>query len=152
MIKTILLVFTMVAYLASALAQRAVVHGKIVDPFGTAVPGASILVKGTAAGTRTDSMGNFSLSLSPDAMVIISAIGFSDTSFAVAGRKELAITLYRQTSELNAARVQGQSAANSTKLGAEVVNQQIAGNTINNFREAQNLSSGQTISEGLVQN
>ncbi|SFU46851.1 iron complex outermembrane recepter protein [Pustulibacterium marinum] len=59
------------------------VEGVIVDEFGTPLPGASIIEKGTSNGTASDMDGQFSLSVtSSDAVVVISFLGYKEKEVA----------------------------------------------------------------------
>src|SRR5690349_8255962 len=57
-------------------AQQRVVTGTIKDPSGSAMPGVSILLKGTSSGTAADSNGNFSLQATDTDVLVISFIGY----------------------------------------------------------------------------
>lgn len=62
--------------------------GKITDAAGTPLPGATVLVKGSANGTTTNADGMFSLSNVPnESVIIISSVGFETREMAVKGRK-----------------------------------------------------------------
>ena len=51
--------------------------GKVVDENGAGLPGVTVRVKGTAAGTATDDQGNFTLTAVPtDATLLISYVGY----------------------------------------------------------------------------
>ena len=56
-----------------ALAQNIQLNGTVTDVSGESVIGASVLEKGTTNGVITDIDGNFTLSVSPKATIIISA-------------------------------------------------------------------------------
>ena len=57
--------------------EQRVVSGMVTDTNGQPLPGASIVVKGTANGTTTDFDGNFSVSVDDEnAILIVSYIGF----------------------------------------------------------------------------
>ncbi len=68
----------------------------------SAMPGVSIIVKGTNAGTNTRADGTYSLSV-PDAnaRLIYSFIGFESQEIAVGNRSVIAITLQASTKNLN---------------------------------------------------
>ncbi|UXX79808.1 TonB-dependent receptor [Reichenbachiella carrageenanivorans] len=69
------------------------ITGKVTDQDGMGLPGVTILVKGTGQGTTSDVEGNFSLSISDDAVLVISSIGFITQEVAVGGRSTVNITL-----------------------------------------------------------
>ena len=53
-----------------------VIKGKVVDEYGNALEGASVLVKGKTTGTVSDSEGNFVLKLADNSPVVVSYVGF----------------------------------------------------------------------------
>ena len=68
------------------------VKGRVADPNGEAIIGASIQVKGTSTGTITDIDGNFNLPAEEGQLLTISYIGYQSVQ-AKAERKHLNITL-----------------------------------------------------------
>jgi len=80
-------------------AQTIQVIGSVVDPMGEPVIGATILEKGTTNGSITDYDGNFTLSLSPNATLIVSYVGYSSQEIELQGRKSIKIQL-KENSEL----------------------------------------------------
>lgn len=67
--------------------------GKVTDEDGNPLQGASVLVKGTNLGTKTDANGNFSIEAEPNAVLVISFIGFDDQQVSINNRKNIAIQL-----------------------------------------------------------
>ncbi|RIJ49769.1 TonB-dependent receptor [Maribellus luteus] len=63
--------------------EKLSISGKVVDDTGLALPGVSVLEKGTTNGTVTDIDGNYTLQVSTGAKVIFSFIGFLPQEFAV---------------------------------------------------------------------
>ena len=77
-----------------ASAQGQTVSGRITSSEdGAAIPGVNILVKNTATGSVTDVDGNYSISVSPDATLVFSSIGFTTQEVAVSGRTVIDIAL-----------------------------------------------------------
>ena len=70
-----------------ALAQNIQLNGTVTDVSGESVIGASVLEKGTTNGVITDIDGNFTLSVSPKATIIISYVGYAPQEIALNGRK-----------------------------------------------------------------
>ena len=68
---------------------------------GDAIPGVSILVKGTSNGTITDVDGNFSLKVNPNSILVLSFIGFQKLEVPVNGQSVLNIKLKEDTGQLN---------------------------------------------------
>lgn len=87
----------------SAVAQDALVSGKIKDTAGEPVIGANILIKGTKVGTITDLNGLFKLSIpaSVSAPVLqISSIGYLKQEVAVGGRSSIDVMLEADVEQL----------------------------------------------------
>ncbi len=86
--------------LASAQAQKQVVSGKITDATGAALPGVSILVKGTTFGTSADVDGNYSLQASPDDVLVLTFIGYKSKEVVVGNQTQLDVTMEEDISTL----------------------------------------------------
>jgi TonB-dependent starch-binding outer membrane protein SusC len=70
------------------------VKGKVTDESGQAIPGASVLLKGTSAGTVTDTEGVYTLQGIPaDGTLVFSFIGYTTQEVAVGGREIIDIGL-----------------------------------------------------------
>ena len=82
--------------------KNIVVKGKVVDKGGEAVIGANILVKGTSTGAVTDLDGNYTLSVSPNAMLVFSYIGMKSQTVAVNNRKQIDVTLEDEAKAIDA--------------------------------------------------
>ena len=58
------------------------------------IAGVSVQVKGTGAGTATDTSGNFSLNVNdPNATIIVSSLGYESQAIALSGRSSILIIL-----------------------------------------------------------
>ena len=70
------------------------VRGKVTDPTGAPVAGASVIVVGTVNGTSADGDGNFTLTqVASDAVLSASFIGYTSVEEAVSGRSVVNIIL-----------------------------------------------------------
>lgn len=91
--KLLLLALLFFTAIAGALAQQ-VVKGKITDDMGAPIPGASIVVKGTANGTTTDNDGNFSFTLPPNTKyLLVSAVGYGERQITIGKETQLNVSL-----------------------------------------------------------
>jgi len=82
--------------------ENKTIKGKVVDENGEMLPGATVQQKGTSNGVITDVDGNFSISVSPDATLIISFVGYKSTEVSVKGKTGLGtITLVSELKELD---------------------------------------------------
>ncbi|MDR2425158.1 MAG: SusC/RagA family TonB-linked outer membrane protein [Prevotellaceae bacterium] len=78
----------------SLFAQESRVTGKITDESGTALSGASILVKGTTNGVVTDARGDYSIMVSGnDATLEVSFLGYVTQDATVGGRSVINVSL-----------------------------------------------------------
>jgi TonB-linked SusC/RagA family outer membrane protein len=82
-------------------AGRQLITGRVLSDKGTPLAGASIRVKGSAIGIATDSSGNFSMNIPPDAVLQVSFLGYQTVEIPVGGRTTLEIVLSATTAELN---------------------------------------------------
>lgn len=83
---------------ASAIQQQKSVSGKVTDSANSPIPGVSVVVKGTTAGTITDGNGNYSLSNVPEnATLQFSFVGMKAQEIAVAGKSTINIRLEDET-------------------------------------------------------
>ena len=95
-IHSFLAALLLVAGSWSGLAQtgQLTVRGKVTDPSGAPVAGASVIVAGTMNGTSADGDGNFTLSnVAADAVIQASFIGYTTVEEALGGRTRLTIVL-----------------------------------------------------------
>lgn len=76
-----------------ALAQKITVTGTVVDPTGEPLTGASVIAEGTTMGTSADIDGNYRLEVAPDAILVVSYVGYDTQRVAVEGRSVVNITL-----------------------------------------------------------
>lgn len=84
-----------------AWAQNIQLSGTVTDATGETVIGASVLEKGTTNGVITDIDGNFALSVSPKATIVISYVGYAPQEIPLNGRKNLKVVLKEDTEMLD---------------------------------------------------
>jgi len=73
--KHCLLLFLFLCTGLLAHAQKTTISGRVVGAQGEALPGSTVLERGTTNGTSTGSNGEFSLSVNPGATITVQAIG-----------------------------------------------------------------------------
>ncbi|MGQ1783812.1 MULTISPECIES: SusC/RagA family TonB-linked outer membrane protein [unclassified Saccharicrinis] len=88
--------------------EKVTISGKVTDETGGAIPGVTVYVKGTSAGTVTDANGNYSL-LIPNAKVSVSFsfIGFVNQEIEVEGSQSLDVRLVKDVQEVDEVVVTG---------------------------------------------
>ena len=105
---------------------------------GESVIGASVFIKGTTVGTVTDMDGNYVISVNPDDVLTVSAIGYETLEVPVQGRSVVNVTLTEANTLLSDAVVVGygvQKKVNLTGAVASVSTQELEGKPINNVLE-----------------
>ena len=95
------LAFVMLCLAFPAFAQKSAVTGTVVDPEGEPLIGASVLAEGTSEGVATDFDGNFSINVAPNAVLVVSYVGYDTQRVSVDGRKHIDITLKENSVMLN---------------------------------------------------
>jgi TonB-linked SusC/RagA family outer membrane protein len=85
----------------NALAQAQTVKGVVTDDQGQALPGATLVIKGTTTGTSTDATGNFTLPVTGNAVLLATYIGFVTQEVPVGSQTTLNIRLAPDTKQLN---------------------------------------------------
>ena len=117
LLKQLLLLLALVP---AAFAQRSeiTVTGKVTsgETRAEAVPGVTVLAKGTNTGTVTDQTGSYSLNIPANAVLVFSSIGFLTQEVAVNGQTTLHVTLAQDTKQLSEVVVVGYGAQNRKDL------------------------------------
>jgi len=92
-IKTLFAVLFLAVGLSAA-AQNFTVKGTVTDAqTGDPVPGAAVVVSGTATGVVTDFDGTYSITVASDGVLIFSSIGYETMQVPVQGKKNLNVEL-----------------------------------------------------------
>ena len=74
------------------------ISGKVIDSGGGALPGVTVIIKGTTNGTITDVDGNYSISDIPaDGVLVFSFVGMKMQEVSVVGRQVINVTLEEET-------------------------------------------------------
>lgn len=85
----------------SAFAQNNItVRGRIIDDKNQPLNGASVTVKGTAAGTTTNENGEYQISAPANGTLVISSIGFPTKEIPVSGQATHNVTMTASTTDL----------------------------------------------------
>ena len=133
-----------------ALAQNIQLNGTVTDVSGESVIGASVLEKGTTNGVITDIDGNFTLSVSPKATIIISYVGYAPQEIALNGRKELKVVLKEDTELLDEVVVIGYGTQKKSDVSGSVSS--VSGDKLNNIPTANAETALQGMAPGLIVN
>ncbi len=109
------------AIVSQATDESITVSGRVTSTDGKPLPGANVVIKNTTQGTTTDSDGRYKLiTVSKDASIVFSFVGFIIQEVKVNGQTTLNVSMMLQTSGLNEVVVVGYEpfAEPSPPLGA----------------------------------
>ncbi|GGZ13412.1 SusC/RagA family TonB-linked outer membrane protein [Echinicola pacifica] len=96
------------------------ISGTVVDENGEAIPGATILEKGTSNGTATDIDGTFKLEVGEGAVLIVSFVGYEPQQVEVGNRSEIHVILEFDTQSLEEVVVIGYGTARRKDISGAV--------------------------------
>lgn len=98
LVSTLLLLFCCFTALAQ---NKKVVSGTVKDDKGTLLPGVTVLEKGTTNGTVSAPDGSFKISVSDNATLVVSFVGYAAQELPVAGQSNLSVSLASDSKGLN---------------------------------------------------
>jgi len=107
----------------SAQAQNKTISGKVTDSKdGSALVGASVVVKGSKTGTQTGNDGTFKISVPGSATtLVISSVGFASQEVSIQGKTSVDVSLSTSTDQLNDVVVIGYGSARKKDQTGSVV-------------------------------
>ncbi|MFZ2287521.1 MAG: SusC/RagA family TonB-linked outer membrane protein [Bacteroidales bacterium] len=140
-LKILLITFLMALVMLPVMAQERQVTGKVFEPDGvTPIFGATVVIKGTATGTSTDSHGAWSLRVTGENPVLeIQFLGYVKQEIAVGTRSVINVTLQEEAIEVSAVVVTALGLTREekslgyavTKVGSEELTQVVSSNWLN---------------------
>jgi len=113
--KKALLVIGLILCTSIGMAQVSIT-GTVTDTTNLPLPGANVIIKGTAIGAQTDFDGNFSIEASTGDVLVISFIGFATKEITLGNETNVSIILQEDTSTLDEVVVVGYGTKSRTKL------------------------------------
>ncbi|MES2004931.1 MAG: SusC/RagA family TonB-linked outer membrane protein [Bacteroidota bacterium] len=126
LVKPILMGLFACLSVISSQAQNKTISGKVTDAKdGSAMVGASVVVKGSKTGTQTGADGTFKLSVPSSATtLVISSVGFGSQEVSIQGRASVDVSLTASNDQLNEVVVIGYGTARKKDLTGSVVSVQ----------------------------
>ena len=120
--ERIMLLILLFAFMTpfGALAQTIQLTGLVTDAANEPIIGASVVEKGTTNGVITDFDGNFALSVSPKATIIISYVGYATQEVPVNGKTNIRVTLKEDTEMLDEVVVVGYGVQKKSDLTSSI--------------------------------
>jgi TonB-linked SusC/RagA family outer membrane protein len=79
------------------LAQSRTVKGRVVDEAGAPLANVNVIVKGSKKGTQTDKDGNFSISVSGNADLIFTSVGYAAKTVSSGNGSDLSVQMQKET-------------------------------------------------------
>jgi len=115
-------VFSLFLYLATVIGASAqnTIKGKVKDEQGAGLPGVSVVVKGTTAGTVTDNDGGYSVSSPGNGTLVFSFIGFLTQEIQAGNKSTIDVVLVSDIKALNEVVVVGYGTAKKATLTGSV--------------------------------
>lgn len=121
--------------------SQTTITGTVKDGKGTPVAGASVVPKDAKKGTSTDTSGLFSIKTNPGGFLIITAVGFADTTISINYQRNIAVILQQKANTLNTVVVSSpQNQPNQSSN--EVINQQNVQNTLEDYARSEEMGAG----------
>jgi len=119
--KFLLFVLGMLLTVSVVFAQDKTVSGRITAAEnGSSVPGVNVVLKGTSTGTVTDVDGNFKISVTSDATLVFSFIGYQTQEVLVGNQDVIDISFLSDVTQLSEVIVMGYSNTTQKKLLSSV--------------------------------
>ena len=98
--KTLIFCLLSVLFSIYGQAQDLTIKGKVLDENGLPIPGASVLIKGTAKATSSDMDGNFQLKADSNGTLVFSFVGYGTVQEAIKGRTTINAKLSPESQSL----------------------------------------------------
>jgi hypothetical protein len=141
-----LLIISFFAILEQSHAQNISIVGKVLDIKGNPVVSASVKVLNGSQGTSSDTLGIFRIRLKRNDSILISAIGYGDTSFSIGNRTHWVIVLPPKAKALTEVVVSGVNPNAGLPSDQEITREQIIAATFDDYLKSAMFSNGSYIS------
>ena len=117
--KKYLLMLCLALISVVAYGQRTVT-GTVVDNFDEPVTGCNVVVKGTTRGVTTDIDGNYSISVSPNEVLVFSFIGYTSQEHTVGNKATINVRLEEDNQMLDDVVVVGYGVVKKSDLTSSI--------------------------------
>jgi hypothetical protein len=131
-----------VVFVQSIQSQSISVIGRVYDPNGKPIIAASIKVINSKQGTSSDTLGVFNINIKANAELLISAIGFSDTTLSIGNRRNLTIVLLPKAKALKEIIISRINPNEGLPSPEEATREQIITNAFGNYLNGALFSNG----------
>ena len=131
-------------------AQSIELKGTVLDAANETVIGASVIEKGTMNGVVTDYDGNFIITVSENATIVISYVGYLTQEIAVDGRQTLQVTLKEDIAMLDEVVVVGYGTMKKSDISGSITS--VSGDKLARIPTANAEAALQGMAPGLTVN
>lgn len=115
-----------------ALAQNRTITGKVVGGANEALPGVSILIRGTTQGTTSDANGSFTIDVpGPESILVFSFVGYAPQDVKVANQSSVSVVMREDDQQLSEVVVVGYGTVRKSDLTGSL--SQVKAKEINAF-------------------
>lgn len=114
-----------------SLAQTQTINGRLLDNKGEPIPGATIKVKNSSQSTISDAQGHFSLTVSPDAILQLTSIGFQRIEIRAGDPAITHLTLQHAEGSLDSVLVTTALGIRRTRNSLPYATQQVSAEELN---------------------
>jgi TonB-linked SusC/RagA family outer membrane protein len=129
------------------------ISGRVVDSFGSPLPGVSILVKGTTNGIVTDSDGNYSMRNIPDnATLIFSFIGMKTQEIPLEGKTNINVTMAEDAIGIEEVVAIGYGTVRKSDLTGSVAKVNVSNSIERSVTSVEEILQGQVSGVQITQN
>ena len=114
------LVFILLAFTLSLLAQNQTITGRVTDDQGNGIAGVTVSVKGSNVATQTGNDGTYSINAPGNATLVFSSVGYASREVRVDGRTTVDASMVTQNAALQEVVVIGYGTARRKDLTGAV--------------------------------
>lgn len=114
------LILSIIVFLTGHLFAQSTVKGVIKNESGETVPGVTIMIKSSKTGTTTDIDGKYSIKVSPNDVLVFSAVGMKKQEIAVGTKSQIDVVMAEDTHTLEEAVVVGYGSVKKVHLTGSV--------------------------------
>lgn len=140
-IRSFFAVLLMLGFLTSFAQQR--ITGKVISSDdNNPIPGVNILEKGTSNGVVSDANGNYSITVSENATLVFSFVGYATQEFSTSGRTQIDVTLQSDVLSLSEIVVTGYGTQEKKEITSAVVSLDSKDFNIGNINDPAQLLQG----------
>ena len=130
--------------------QSITVSGKVSDSKGNPIISASVNIVNTKKGTATNNKGEFKINTKPEASVLFSALGYSDTIISIENRTILNVTLLPKVENLKEITIEGNNQNTDPSVINETAREEFITNTFQDYLRSAQFSNGTFVVSSLT--